>query len=99
MTPHEDDPRPPSTPAQGDNASVSVGRRGFVRKAGLYAGATVLAPSLSGLLACGRPRQSRSVAGYGPLVEVGPEIALPAGFHYTVLSVEGHDYPRRENWL
>lgn len=87
------DPRPPSTPAQVDNAPGSVGRRGFVRKAGFYAGAAVLAPSLSGLLACGRSsgtkRQSKSAAGYGPLVEVGPEIALPAGFESTVLSVEG----------
>ncbi len=65
-----------------------------MRRAGRWAGAAALAPSLSGLAACaGRRTPSGSVAasaGYGPLRAAGPELALPEGFSYAVLGVEGH---------
>ncbi len=69
-------------------------RRDFLRQSS----ALLLAPSLSGLVACSRgvnvsgartPSPIRRAAlgsgGYGPLVAAGPELALPAGFTYTVV--------------
>ena len=76
-------------------------RRAFLRQSGALAGAAVLAPSLQGLVACAkadpstdgttrRPLQAaRGVGGYGALRDAGPELALPAGFSYTVLSFTG----------
>lgn len=67
-------------------------RRAFLARAGRLAGAAALAPSLPGLLACSResaPRRSDGAIGYGPLHPAGPELALPEGFEYVVLSVEG----------
>ena len=61
----------------------------------------MLAPSLQGLVACARPepskatiprrpaRATRGNGGYGALRDAGPELALPAGFSYTVLSYTG----------
>ncbi len=70
-----------------------VDRREFLRAAGVYAGAAILAPSMSGLVACAREaggRVTRRTAyGYGPLVPMGEELALPAGFRYVKLGVEG----------
>ncbi|MBK6456238.1 MAG: DUF839 domain-containing protein [Gemmatimonadetes bacterium] len=73
-------------------------RRDFLRQSS----ALLLAPSLSGLVACSRgvnvsgartPSPIRRAAlgsgGYGPLVAAGPELALPAGFTYTVVSRSG----------
>ncbi|MCG8467002.1 MAG: PhoX family protein [Gemmatimonadetes bacterium] len=69
-----------------------IPRRDFLFRAGAYAGTAAIAPSLAGLLACngssGRPTSARAV-GYGPLTPRGPELALPDGFEYAVLSVEG----------
>ena len=66
------------------------------------AGGAVLAPSLQGLVACatsqraargGTPaapaRAGRGDGGYGPIQPAGVELALPAGFAYTVLSTAG----------
>lgn len=79
-------------------------RRGFFRRAGVYAGAAALAPSLQGLIACveegARPRRGDGAGertqgragtgpGYGELLPAGPELALPAGFRYVKLGVEG----------
>ncbi|MYL06939.1 MAG: DUF839 domain-containing protein, partial [Gemmatimonadales bacterium] len=72
-----------------------IDRRDFVRRAGRWAGAATLAPSLSGLAAWAGPaaasprRTARGPAGYGPLRPAGPELALPEGFSYAVLGVEG----------
>jgi len=70
-----------------------LGRREFLRAAGAYAGAAALAPSIAGLLACGRDaggRAGRRLAhGYGALVPAGEELALPEGFRYVKLGVEG----------
>jgi len=69
-----------------------IHRREFLRRAGVYAGTAALAPSLSGLLACngsvGTSSRNPSI-GYGPLEPAGPELALPKGFQYTLLSLEG----------
>ena len=78
------DPRPPS-------------RRRFLRDAALYGGGVLLASSLQGLVAaCARARVSRTApragpgdGGYGDLVVAGPELALPVGFTYVKLGVEG----------
>lgn len=75
-------------------------RREFLRKTTALAGAALLAPSLQGLVACAatpaaRPRArrpkiaARGAGGYGPLVDAGAELALPAGFTYSVLSYTG----------
>ena len=81
-----------------------VDRRSFLRKSGWLAGAAVIAPSLSGLVACTsdpaapydpngvRLRQAgRDRGGYGTLrpSKDCPEISLPAGFHAVRLSVRG----------
>ena len=72
-----------------------IDRRDFVRRAGRWAGTAALAPSLAGLAvragpAAGSTRgTARGSAGYGPLHPAGPELALPEGFSYVVLSVEG----------
>ena len=79
-------------------------RRHFLRSTTRLAGAAILAPSLQGLVACasaanaprsgGRratvPRRaSRGDGGYGALHRAGPELALPSGFTYEVLSWTG----------
>jgi secreted PhoX family phosphatase len=59
-------------------------------------GAFVLSPSLQGLiaraeLAALEPERARRLVspGYGPLVAAGPELELPEGFSYQVLSRSG----------
>src|SRR5688572_2990102 len=76
-------------------------RRTFLRKSTLIAGGAIIAPSLSGLVACNDvvapaspvgkilPRATRGSGGYGPLVPAGPELALPEGFTYVKFGVEG----------
>jgi len=61
----------------------------------------LIAPSLSGLVACSRGilpetttgpafrRAGLGQGGYGPLRPAGPELALPEGFSYAVLSSTG----------
>ena len=75
-----------------------MGRREFVHRAGRLAGAAAIAPSLTGLAACTESPSGpspvklagsrRNGNGYGPLRRAGPELALPSGFSYAVLSVE-----------
>src|SRR5687768_16270903 len=82
---------------------ASSSRRDFLRRATRVAGATALAPSLQGLVACattpGGPGASGAPAarragpgegGYGPIQPAGAQLALPAGFAYTVLSTAGN---------
>ncbi|MGZ8376735.1 MAG: alkaline phosphatase PhoX [Gemmatirosa sp.] len=77
-------------------------RREFLRQSARYAGSVpLLAPSLAGLVACSRGvvpspaspaayrRAGLGAGGYGPLRPAGPELALPEGFRYTVLSRAG----------
>ena len=76
-------------------------RRGFLRTSSSLTGAVLLAPSLQGLVACvgskpgpngrmSRPEVARRGAGgYGLLRDAGAELALPAGFTYSVLSYTG----------
>ena len=81
---------------------MTPSRRDFLRRATRVAGATSLAPSLQGLVAFattsvgsgtrGAPaprRAARGEGGYGPIQPAGAELALPAGFAYTVLSTAG----------
>lgn len=79
-------------PVDANDQSVPT-RRDFLRAAGIYAGAAVLAPSMTGLVACGRDAGSRPVRrtayGYGPLAPAGDELALPEGFRYVKFGVEG----------
>lgn len=58
----------------------------------------VLAPSLQGLVAYGqrapevaggRPTAAPGAGSYGPLQPAGPELALPAGFTYVTIGIEG----------
>ncbi len=75
-------------------------RRDFLRSSATLTGAALLAPSLSGLVARSRGVQAHAgggafrraalgEGGYGPLVQSGPELALPEGFTYTLLSRNG----------
>ncbi|MGQ0767011.1 MAG: alkaline phosphatase PhoX [Gemmatimonadota bacterium] len=78
---------------------MSTSRRSFLRQSS----ALLIAPSLSGLVACSRgigtTASSRRVepirradlgqGGYGPLVSAGPDLELPAGFSYSVVSASG----------
>ena len=77
-------------------------RRSFLRTATTLAGSALLAPSLQGLVACApvtargtalpatSPRRAgRGDGGYGLLRAAGPELSLPAGFSYAVLSHTG----------
>lgn len=77
---------------------MSTDRRSFLRQSS----ALLLAPSLTGLVACSKepgrtgapPRVPVRHAGigdggYGALVEAGPELSLPPGFSYTVVSRSG----------
>ena len=74
-------------------------RRDFLRRSAGLAGAALIAPSLSGLVACSRGTVPATTAafrraglgqgGYGPLRPAGADLALPEGFSYTVLSSTG----------
>ena len=76
-------------------------RRDFLRRSARAAGATLFAPSLAGLVSRSRdvlpaepdaPAYRRAAlgdGGYGPLRAAGPELELPEGFTYTVLSFNG----------
>jgi uncharacterized protein len=73
-------------------------RREFLRRAAGVAGAALIAPSLSGLVARSRGilpdfpvirRAGLGEGGYGPLRRAGPELALPDGFSYSVISSPG----------
>ena len=66
-----------------------MGRRAFLKAAGAYAGLAALAPSLPGLIAWGGSGRVRLHRGYGDLRPAGPELALPEGFGYMKLGVEG----------
>lgn len=76
-------------------------RRDFLRRSASAAGAALIAPSLSGLVACSRGIRTEPITGaafrragpgqggYGPLRPAGAELALPERFSYTVLSSTG----------
>jgi secreted PhoX family phosphatase len=79
---------------------TSFGRREFLQRSARAAGAALIAPSLSGLVACSRrpaavahgaPLRHAALGegGYGPLHAAGPELALPRDFTYAVLSRTG----------
>jgi len=86
-------------------ASASDNRRNFLRAAATATGAVLLAPSLRGLVARSHGILDAAAlateggsavrfaalgeGGYGPLQAAGAELALPAGFSYTVLSYNG----------
>ena len=80
---------------------IDPSRRDFLRRAAGVASAALIAPSLSGLVARSRGilpqapnappfrRAGLGEGGYGPLRPAGPELALPDGFSYSVLSSTG----------
>jgi hypothetical protein len=81
---------PPRSAAAAPRPSGRLGRRGFFGAAG---GLAALAGGAFGPLVA---RQARAAAGgatsgygYGPLVPVGDDLALPRGFVYVVVSEEG----------
>jgi secreted PhoX family phosphatase len=72
----------------------SLNRRSFLHRATSGAFGAALAPTLSGLVALSERQQGHSVnkgrrADYGPLVPAGPELSLPAGFHYSRFGLGG----------
>jgi secreted PhoX family phosphatase len=75
---------------------MSPSRRDFLRRSATASGAALLAPSLSGLVARIEaqtvPRDriaGPGAGGYGALRDAGPDLALPAGFTYWVISEIG----------
>jgi secreted PhoX family phosphatase len=79
---------------------IQQSRRDFLRQSAGLAGAFLIAPSLGGLVTCSRGvrsetsgatirRASLGQGGYGSLRPAGPELALPDGFSYEVLSFTG----------
>ena len=70
----------------------SINRRQFFARSAVAAGATTLGGGLFDALVArayaGHPHD-RPGAGYGPLRPAGDDLALPAGFHYRVISNEG----------
>ncbi len=75
----------------------SIDRRRFLRSVGKGAAAVAVAPSLQGLVLrmlrapVGTPAGASPRRGpdYGPLRPAGPELALPEGFRYKKLGVQG----------
>jgi uncharacterized protein len=63
----------------------SLNRRMFLRQGAAGALGVGVAPSLQGLVTLAEVGACRPavVSDYGPLVPAGPELALPAGFHYA----------------
>ena len=93
-------PRASSRAGAFSTPMTSPSRRDFLRRTAGMAGAAILAPSLAGLvlrsrapLGSGPPspllRAGLGAGGYGPLRAAGPELALPEGFAYSVLSSIG----------
>ena len=75
---------------------MSSSRRDFLRRSAAVGGAAIIAPSLAGLIARVEgqavPREriaGPGAGGYGGLRDAGPELALPAGFTYWVISEIG----------
>lgn len=75
---------------------MTTSRRTFLRRSAAIGGAAVLAPSLAGLISRVDGQDVPAVrwadlgaGGYGPLRPAGPELALPEGFRYWVLSEIG----------
>jgi secreted PhoX family phosphatase len=71
----------------------SLNRRQFFARSAVAAGATSIGGGLFDALVArsayaGEP-QGRAGGGYGPLRPAGDDLALPAGFHYRVISNEG----------
>ena len=78
----------------------ALNRRDFLTFAA-YGGGALFAPSLKGLVACVEPGRATirgataihqaglGQGGYGALQATGPELALPTGFTYVMLGVEG----------
>lgn len=67
-------------------------RRSFLNYSACLVGGTVA--GFSALAACSErgirpPVAGRGEGGYGPLSEAGPELALPEGFQYRVIGIEG----------
>ena len=56
---------------------------------GAVAGFSALQALACNDLALRQPEAVRGAGGYGPLFEAGPELALPEGFEYRVIGVEG----------
>jgi uncharacterized protein len=69
-------------------SEVSAGRRRFLQRGGVWAGAAAILPPLQALIGCATT-PSRVGEGYGPLAAAGPELELPLGFSYAVFGVEG----------
>lgn len=75
-----------------------IDRRVFLRHSAAYAGGAVAGlAALNGFAAaCAqtggavlRPEAGPGTGGYGPLRNAGPELALPQGFTYRVIGIEG----------
>lgn len=72
-----------------------IDRRRFLQRSAALAGRAVVGlAALESLAACASLGNARRLAGpgdggYGPLERAGPELALPRGFEYRVLGIEG----------
>lgn len=64
-------------------------RRSFLTRTAAAGGLAIVSPLHALGLRAAHGEVPRRVAGYGPLTPKGPELALPPGFHYQVISRQG----------
>lgn len=66
-----------------------MNRRTFLTRTAAAGGLAVVSPLHALGVRAAHGHTPRHVAGYGPLTPKGPELALPPGFHYQVISRQG----------
>ncbi len=76
------------SPAPGDGLDPLLSRRLFLQRGVAAAGLMIAGPSAL-LSACSDGGEEGPEVGYGPLAKAGPELELPEGFRYEVISREG----------
>jgi uncharacterized protein len=71
-------------------------RRSFLKQTAALSGFAMMSPLHALGVHAATGRRPRRVAGYGPLVPKGPELALPPEFNYQVISRQGE--PMRDGF-
>jgi secreted PhoX family phosphatase len=74
----------------------TMNRRTFLSRTAALGGMSVLGPLHALGVRAAYGKTPPRVAGYGPLAPKGPELALPAGFNYQVISRQGE--PMRDGF-
>jgi secreted PhoX family phosphatase len=64
-------------------------RRGFLTHSARLMGGGLSAFAALQAMGCGGRQRPAPTVGYGPLEQAGPELALPPGFQYRIIGVQG----------